>query len=65
MVILLIIMFFLIGFVLRDIINYLYNLYKKIRQADEILTEERQRREFKNKYDFSDSFKDDEKKNNN
>lgn len=59
--ILLIIIFFLLGFVLRDILNYLYNINKKIRQADEILAEERKRREFKNKYDFSDSFEDEEK----
>lgn len=60
MVILFSIIFFLLGFVLRDILNYLLNINKKIKEADEILAEERKRREFKDKYDFSISFEDDE-----
>lgn len=58
MELLLSIVFFLLGFVLRDILTNLYNINRKIKQADEILAEERKRREFKQKYDFSDSFGD-------
>lgn len=64
MEILLSIVFFLLGFVLRDILTYLYNINKKIKQADEILEREKKRLEFKQKYDFSDSFEDEKEKNN-
>ena len=64
MEILLSIIFFLLGFVLRDIFTYFYNINKKLRQADEILERERKRLEFKQKYDFSDCFEDEKEKNN-
>ncbi len=64
MEILLSIVFFLLGFVLRDILTYLYNINKKIKQADEILEREKKRLEFKQKYDFSDCFEDEKEKNN-
>ena len=59
--ILLSIIFFLLGFILRDILTYLYNINKKLKQAEEILEEERNRQKFKNKYDFYDSFEDEKK----
>lgn len=64
MEILLSIVFFLLGFVLRDILTYLYNINKKIKQADEIIEREKKRLEFKKKYDFSDCFEDEKEKNN-
>lgn len=64
MEILLSIIFFLLGFVLRDIFTYFYNINKKLRQADEILERERKILEFKQKYDFSDCFEDEKEKNN-
>lgn len=63
MEVLLSIVFFGLGFVLRDILNYLYNINKKIKQADEILEEEKKRLEFKKKYDFSDCFEDKQEQN--
>lgn len=54
------IVFFLLGFVLRDIITYFYIINRKIKQADEIIKEERKRLEFKKKYDFSECFEDEE-----
>lgn len=59
MIVLLSILFFILGFILRDILTYLYNFNKKMKQAEEILEKERKRIEFKKKYDFSDSFDDD------
>lgn len=53
MIVLLSIFFFLLGFVLRDILNYIYNINKKIKQADEIIKKEQERLRFKQKYDIS------------
>ena len=63
MIVLFSIIFFILGFVLREIFTYIYNINKKIKQADEILEKERERLQFKKKHDFSDSFKDNENQN--
>lgn len=60
MTIFLCIVFFLLGFALRDIIIFIYNIIRKVKQADEILEQEKKRRDFKTTYDFSDSFEDEE-----
>lgn len=59
MIILLSIIFFILGFVLRDILTYLYKVNKTIKQAEEIVAKEQKRLEFKKRYDFSDSSDDD------
>ena len=58
MIVLLSIVFFIAGFFLREILLYIYDVNKKMKRADEILEEERKRKEFKKGYDFSDSFSD-------
>jgi len=60
MIILMSIIFFILGFALRDILTYLYKINKTIKQAEEIVAKEKKRLEFKEKYDFSDSFDDKE-----
>lgn len=58
------ILFFIMGFILgvftRNILMKILNTKRKIKMAEKIIAEENKRREFKKKYDFSDSFKDDE-----
>lgn len=63
MKILLNLLFFLLGFFIRKIFSFLYYIYRKIKKANEILAEENKRKEFKNKYDFSDCFEDKKDKN--
>ena len=46
------IVFFLIGFFIRDILTHLYNINKKIRQAEEIIEKEKERLEFNKKYNL-------------
>jgi len=65
MIILLSIVFFILGFALRDILTYLYKINKTIKQAEEIVAKEQKRSEFKKKYDFSDSFDSDSEDNDN
>lgn len=53
---------FILGFVLgvftRNILIKVISINNKIKIAEKIIAEENKRREFKEKYDFSDSFKD-------
>lgn len=55
---------FILGFVLgvftRNILIKVISINNKIKIAEKIIAEENKRREFKEKYDFSDSFKDKE-----
>ncbi len=55
---------FILGFVLgvftRNILIKVISINNKIKIAEKIIAEESKRREFKEKYDFSDSFKDEE-----
>lgn len=55
---------FILGFVLgvftRNILIKVISINNKIKMAEKIIAEENKRREFKEKYDFSDSFKDEE-----
>ena len=55
---------FILGFVLgvftRNILIKVISINNKIKIAEKIIAEENKRREFKEKYDFSDSFKDEE-----
>ena len=55
---------FILGFVLgvftRNILIKVISINNKIKIAEKIIAEENKRREFKQKYDFSDSFKDEE-----
>ncbi len=55
---------FILGFVLgvftRNILIKVISINNKIKMAEKIIAEENKRREFKEKYDFSDSLKDEE-----
>ena len=55
---------FILGFVLgvftRNILIKVISINNKIKMAEKIIAEENKRREIKEKYDFSDSFKDEE-----
>ena len=55
---------FILGFVLgvftRNILIKVISINNKIKMAEKIIAEENKRKEFKEKYDFSDSFKDEE-----
>lgn len=55
---------FILGFVLgvftRNILIEVISINNKIKMAEKIIAEENKRREFKEKYDFSDSLKDEE-----
>ncbi len=55
---------FILGFGLgvftRNILIKVISINNKIKIAEKIIAEENKRREFKEKYDFSDSFKDEE-----
>ena len=55
---------FILGFVLgvftRNILIKVISINNKIKIAEKIIAEENKRREFKEKYEFSDSFKDEE-----
>ena len=55
---------FILGFVLgvftRNILIKVISINNKIKMAEKIIAEENKRGEFKEKYDFSDSFKDEE-----
>ena len=55
---------FILGFVLgvftRNILIKVISINNKIKIAEKMIAEENKRREFKEKYDFSDSFKDEE-----
>lgn len=55
---------FILGFVLgvftRNILIKVISINNKIKIAEKIIAEENKRREFKEKYDFSDSLKDEE-----
>jgi len=49
-----------IGAVLRNVIEKIIKIRRKIQWAEEITTERQKQLEFKQKYDFGDSFSDDE-----
>lgn len=55
---------FILGFVLgvftRNILMKVVSINNKIKMAEKIIAEENKRREFKEKYDFSDCFEDEE-----
>ena len=55
---------FILGFVLgvftRNILIKVISINNKIKMAEKIIAEENKRREYKEKYDFSDSRKDEE-----
>ena len=56
---------FILGWILgvftRNILMKIINVNKRIKMAEKIIAEEQKRREFKEKYDFSDCFKEEEK----
>lgn len=56
---------FILGWILgvftRNILMKIINVNKKIKMAEKIIAEEQKRREFKEKYDFSDFFEEEEK----
>ncbi|MBE5820508.1 MAG: hypothetical protein E7310_06845 [Clostridiales bacterium] len=56
---------FILGWILgiytRNILMKIINVKKKIKMAERIIAEEEKRREFKEKHDFSDCFKEEEK----
>ena len=49
-----------LGVFTRNILIKVISINNKIKIAEKIIAEENKRREFKEKYDFSDSFKDEE-----
>lgn len=55
---------FILGWILgvftRNILMKITNVNKRIRMAEKIIAEEQRRREFKEKYDFSDCFSEDD-----
>ena len=51
---------FVLGVFTRNILIKVISINNKIKMAEKIIAEENKRREFKEKYDFSDSFKDEE-----
>lgn len=54
---------FILGWILgvftRNILMKIINVNKRIKMAEKIIAEEQRRREFKEKYDFSDCFSED------
>lgn len=56
---------FILGWVLgvftRNILMKVINVNKKIKMAEKIIAEEEKRKQFKEKYDFSDCFEEEEK----
>lgn len=60
------IILFLLGFIIgvftKNIIIRIVNINKRIKRAEQIIAEEEKRRNFKEKYDFSDSFDDKKQK---
>ncbi len=56
---------FLLGFILgvftRNILMKVIGVRNKIKMAERIIAEEEKRKEFKEKYDFSDCFKEEDK----
>lgn len=55
---------FILGWILgvftRNILMKITNVNKRIKMAEKIIAEEQRRREFKEKYDFSDCFSEDD-----
>jgi len=55
---------FILGWILgvftRNILTKITNVNKRIKMAEKIIAEEQRRREFKEKYDFSDCFSEDD-----
>ena len=51
---------FVLGVFTRNILIKVISINNKIKMAEKIIAEENKRREFKEKYDFSDSLKDEE-----
>ena len=55
---------FILGWILgvftRNILMKIINVNKRIKMAEKIIAEEQRRREFKEKYDFSDCFSEDD-----
>lgn len=49
---------FIIGVFIKNIIIRIVNINKRIKRSEQIIAEEEKRRNFKEKYDFSDSFDD-------
>lgn len=60
------IILFLLGFIIgvfaRNILIKIVNINNKIKRAEEIIAQEEKRRNFKEKYDFSDNFDDKDQK---
>ena len=60
------IILFLLGFIIgvftKNIIIRIVNINKRIKRAEQIIAEEEKRRNFKEKYDFSDNFDDKDQK---
>lgn len=58
------ILFFIMGFILgvftRNILMKILNTKRKIKMAKKIIAEENKRKEFREKYDFSDCFNENE-----
>lgn len=56
---------FILGWILgiftRNILMKIISINKKIKMAERIIAEEEKRKEFKEKYDFSDCFEEEEK----
>lgn len=56
---------FILGWILgvftRNILMKVINVNKKIKMAEKIIAEEEKRRQFKEKYDFSDCFREEDK----
>jgi len=55
---------FILGWILgvftRNILTKITNVNKRIKMAEKIIAEEQRRREFREKYDFSDCFSEDD-----
>lgn len=51
----------ILGVITRDILMKILKIRNKIKRAEEIIAEDEKRKKFKEKYDFSDSFEEDEK----
>lgn len=56
---------FILGWILgvftRNILTKVINVNRKIKMAEKIIAEEQKRKEFKEKYDFSECFKEEDK----
>ena len=56
---------FILGWILgvftRNILTKVINVNRKIKMAEKIIAEEQKRKEFKEKYDFSECFKKEDK----